>query len=411
MLDKTNNIIERVYKSFLPSGAEAVKLKRIAESVIAGIRAKATKYKLDVEVELGGSFSKGTWVRNDADIDVFVVFGSEKETLGLHKLIPDGFDTAHGTRVYFRGKIQRVYVEIVPLVRFKDRKEVTNSVDFSRLHASYINRRLDAGMKRDVVALKQFCKANGCFGAETHIHGFSGYALELMILNYGGIKQLFDAVLAWRPCVYIDIEKVYSNRDGAVKELGEDGSPILLVDPTNPNRNVCASLNMTNFAKFVFAVKFFHLHPEMSFFLKKDDKKAIISRSKLRGTRLFRNVTRISGPREKFLSKYNKNSERLLKTLSDAGVEVYDLNVVFSEHDAELFLEVANVPATKTKRVVGPNPWLGIEHFSRFVNQHREAYVYKESAAYDKPYDVHDFNKFILGKIKEYMAQKAILRE
>ena len=89
---------------------------------------------IDVEIRFGGSYSKNTWVKGESDIDIFAIFGSEKDTKLLKNMMIPGFIGARGSREYFKGRINGIIVEVVPLVRFDSVKNVKNSIDLSVLH-------------------------------------------------------------------------------------------------------------------------------------------------------------------------------------------------------------------------------------------------------------------------------------
>lgn len=410
MSDKTNSVIEFAYKAFVPVQKNREKIDIAAENIKSFLLKKINELKINAEVTFAGSYAKNTWIKNASDIDVYVSFESEKATGMLSKLIPKGFVPQHGTRLYFRGFVTGIVVEVIPLVKFKDIKDVENSVDLSILHADYVKSRINEKLRRDIIVLKQFCKANGCYGSETYIHGFSGYSLELLIIKYKGILELFEEVLSWKPGVYVDIEKAYVDMAAALEIIGVRESPLILVDPTNPKRNVCGSLNTENFAKFVFSVKKFMAKPSKELLKESDESKILLGLSKIRGTKLFRYSTKIIGPRDKFLSMYNKNLAKLINELKKNDVSVYDCNAIYNADSVEVFLQIENVPKTKTRRILGPNVWLDFENFNKFLKEHRDAYVYKEFAAYDKEYNIENFNAFILSEIKEYIDSKAILK-
>ncbi len=410
MPDKINNVIEWAYKSFVPKKRDVLKIKSAAEGIKNFILFRSKALDTKITAEFGGSYAKNTWIRNNSDVDIFVSFDSEKKTKLLEKLVPASFKQERGTRTYFRGESGGITVEIIPVVRFNDITKVENSIDLSILHAAYINSRMKEKLRKDTVILKEFCKVNGCYGSETYIHGFSGYSLELLIIKYGGLKELFQAVSSWMPGVYIDIENSYSDISKAMEVMGARESPLILVDPTNPKRNVCGSLNTDNFARFVFAVKRFITSPQKDFLIEKDPIKNIIAASKLRGTKLFRYSTEIKGPRDRFLSKYNKGLSRLIATLKENGISIYDYKPVYSETKVELFLEMENTPITNTRRVYGPNIWLNLENFQKFLKQHPNTYLSGELASYDKPYKITNFDSFIAAKLKEYIGQNAILK-
>jgi tRNA nucleotidyltransferase (CCA-adding enzyme) len=410
MSDKINRVIKTVYKSFVPNEKDHKRVAKTAEGIKTFILRKAKESNIQVSVDFAGSYAKNTWIKNESDVDIFVSFNSEKATLALSKLVPKGFSPERGTRTYFRGKVGGIEIEIVPLVKLKDLRNTENSIDLSILHADYIKTKLNKNLRTDVIMLKQFCKVNGCYGSETYRHGFSGYSLELLIIKYGGLRSLFNSVTTWMPGVYIDIENAYKDEAAALEVFGAHESPILLVDPTNPKRNVCGSLNVQNFSGFVFSVKKFLISPSREFFIKKDEETALINLSKSRGTRLFRYKTEIAGPKDRFLSKYNKNLLKLLRTLDETGISIYDYKPLYRENSVQLFLQIENVPKTKTRKVFGPNVWLDFKHFKAFLKAHKDAYVVGEFVVYDKEYKVGNFNGFIRDKFKEFISTKAIIK-
>ncbi len=402
-----NTIINRAYKHFVPNAKDSAKLDSVASNVYKYVSDSIAKLSLDAKPFFGGSYAKKTWIKGESDIDIFVVFSSEADMAKLANVVPRGFHEARGTRKYFRGRIKDINVEIVPLLKFKKITDVVNSIDFSILHADYVNRHLTERQRKGVVALKQFCKANDCYGSETYIHGLSGYALELMVMKYGSVEKLFDEVEKWVP----GLEILVDGADMSEKiTIGSEKPPILLPDPTNPKRNICASLSYENFSKFVFAVKAFLIMPSDRFFAVVDREKYIAERAKRRGTKLFVYRTRVIVPRDMFLSRYNRKLDRLLRDLRSARIDVYSAEAVYKEDYAVLFLEVATFPLARVLKVEGPSVWLKMSDLKNFLASRKSVYVVGDRISYDKEHGIRDFNKFILGKLKEYIATEAVLR-
>ncbi|MCL5009440.1 MAG: nucleotidyltransferase domain-containing protein [Candidatus Parvarchaeota archaeon] len=410
MSDKTNNVINRAYKAFVPSKDELKRLDSVASYAVRHIKDAAQREKAAINVNLGGSYAKGTNIVDKSDIDIFVSFDSEKSTKLLGKLVPKNFMEQRGTRIYYRGKIRGIPVEIVPVVRFLSVDKVENSIDLSVLHTEYVRKRLNEDLRKDIIILKQFCKANGCYGSETFRHGFSGYSLELLVLHYGGLKPLFSAVSGWRPPIFIDPGQQYKDKKRALENINVDGSFLVVIDPTNPRRNVCGSLNKENLAKFVFSVKKFIAHPSIELFKEKDEERIVRITSKKRHTKLFEYSTKIEEPRDRFLSIYNKSLAKLIDELRKNGVEIYDSTPVYYDKEVKLLLEIANTPVTSTRRVDGPEVWLGMDSFKEYLKQHKNSYPHGENASYDKPYGIKDFKRFIQTKLKEYIDSKTILK-
>jgi tRNA nucleotidyltransferase (CCA-adding enzyme) len=76
------------------------------------------------------------------------------------------------------------------------------------------------------------------YGSDLKTRGFSGYLTELLVVEYGGFRAFVEAAADWHPPVVIDPE-------GHAAASFDD--PLVVVDPTDPERNVaavCASENV-----------------------------------------------------------------------------------------------------------------------------------------------------------------------
>src|SRR5699024_8908067 len=71
--------------------------------------------------------------------------------------------------------------------------------------------------------------------------GFSGYLTELLVLEHGGFRNLVEAAADWQPPVRFDPE------DHGTRRFDD---PLVVIDPTDPERNVAAVLSATNLARF-----------------------------------------------------------------------------------------------------------------------------------------------------------------
>ena len=410
MTSQLNNVIQKAYKVFVPRGADIAIFSKTAEDTKRLLEEKAKKAGIDVEIRFGGSYSKNTWVKGESDIDIFAIFGSEKDTKLLKNMMIPGFIEARGSREYFKGRINGITVEVVPLVRFDSVKNVKNSIDLSVLHEKYVREKLNENLRKDIIILKRFCKSNGCYGSETYKHGFSGYALELLVIEYGGILPLLKAVDYWQDGMVIDIEGHYKNADNALESMPKQEAPMLLIDPTNPKRNICGSLNSENLSKFVFACKRFVISPSFSMFQEHDIGKEIRRLSKFRGSKLFTYDTKIIEPRDTFLSKYNKALDRLINELKSNDIEIYNYDVDYREDVARLFLEIKSVPSTSTRQVPGPKVWIKSKNMKEFLKAHDRVYLKGDCLYYDKKYGTKNFNIAIKTSIIKYMSYKAVLK-
>jgi tRNA nucleotidyltransferase (CCA-adding enzyme) len=122
--------------------------------------------------------------------------------------------------------------------------------------------------KDDVLLLKKLLKANGLYGAEIKIEGFPGYLCELLILQYGSFSRLISAVNKWTLPKIIDLKKFYKTKQ-EINELSEKfNSTLVVVDPTDKNRNVAAALSVANLKKFILLCKYFKKNPRDVFFFR-----------------------------------------------------------------------------------------------------------------------------------------------
>src|SRR3989338_8070005 len=178
--------LKPVLRKIKPGKDEQKKFSTATASFLKSLNAALGK---DGTALLGGSGAKGTWLSGSHDMDVFVAFDYKKYAdhsselsglleKGLKKAFPKtGIDRLHGIRDYFQLSYQSLMFEIVPILKINKAEEARNITDISPLHSAWVNKHA-AKVKDDIRLLKQFCKANNMYGAESYIGGFSGYVLE-----------------------------------------------------------------------------------------------------------------------------------------------------------------------------------------------------------------------------------------
>jgi len=220
------------------------------------------KYVSDADIFVGGSFAKNTLIKSDEyDIDIFVRYKQkeklseklEKSIIKISKEMKLNYERIHGSRDYFRiSPSKKLTFEIIPVLKIRKVSEAENVTDLSYFHVNYVKRNLPKEKVRDVRLAKQFCKALKVYGAESYIHGFSGYALECLIIYYGSFEKMVKVLSKAKEKIVIDIAKHYKRKEDILIELNESKtlSPIVLVDPTWKERNVLAALSEESFKKF-----------------------------------------------------------------------------------------------------------------------------------------------------------------
>ena len=275
-------IIKRVLGEIKPDAAAV----RLGERIIRELSLLLRREGLNAEVMLGGSLAKCTHLKNDFDVDVFVRFnyslcnGKDISDI-LHEAIsPLSPVRVHGSRDYFHlyRKFNRrsVQVEVIPVLKIQRQSDALNTTDLSPLHVEWVvkHTKNNKGLCDEIRLVKQFCKATGCYGAESYIGGFSGYSLEILTVAYGGFIGLLEGAAGWRGRVLIRNKGgSWLKKEASSGELSSLGlsreklkSPLIIVDPVIPLRNAAAALSYEKFSLFVNAAKGFLAKPSLSFF-------------------------------------------------------------------------------------------------------------------------------------------------
>ncbi|MFD1644376.1 CCA tRNA nucleotidyltransferase [Haloarchaeobius litoreus] len=231
-----------------PSPAERERLRSVADELVERTEAAATERVADADVVQVGSTARGTWTAGDRDIDVFVRFPTDidRETLERYGLevgravLPDGHEE-YAEHPYVKGEYEGFDVDLVPCFRVDSATEIRSAVDRTPFHNAYLSERLDDDLAGDVRVAKAFCKGIGVYGSDLRTQGFSGYLVELLVLEYGGFRELVSAAADWHPQVELDPE------DHGTRSFDD---PLVVVDPTDHERNVAAVVSPTNVARF-----------------------------------------------------------------------------------------------------------------------------------------------------------------
>jgi tRNA nucleotidyltransferase (CCA-adding enzyme) len=247
-MDELEAVLSRVRERVLPEPAERERLRETAATLTDRTREAIADLPVDADVVQVGSTARGTWVAGDRDIDLFVRFDAdldraELEEYGLevgHAVLPDGHEE-YAEHPYVKGSYEGFDVDLVPCHDVESAGDLVSAVDRTPFHDAYLSARLDDDLAADVVLAKAFLKGIGAYGSDLRTEGFSGYLTELLVLELGGFVPLVESARSWHPPVEFDPE-------GHAERTFED--PLVVVDPTDPTRNVAAVLSATNLARF-----------------------------------------------------------------------------------------------------------------------------------------------------------------
>lgn len=247
-----NNIINKVLGIIKPVPAEQQRIQEVADRIISLVdRTAAGTGLTDVFGILVGSAARGTWISGEHDLDIFILFPEDTpeqdlKTVGLNiarqvAADADNSEERYAEHPYVHAIFGDFEVDLVPCFRVGSAAQIKSAVDRTPFHNLFILGRIK-GLEDEVLLLKQFMKGSNVYGSDLRTGGFSGYLAELLVIHYGSFMEVLQAADSWKPGVTIDIIE-HGNK--------QHNDPLVMVDPTDPARNVAAALTLDRFAGFI----------------------------------------------------------------------------------------------------------------------------------------------------------------
>jgi len=243
------SIERKVLGEIVPSQRDYRVIDEKVKWISDRIYESAKKIGIKLEVILGGSYAKATFIKNSGDIDLFVAFHKCHWKDELSDLLRKVLDEAglkyypfHASRTYYKVVFSDLIFELVPVRKISTYKDAVNSTDLSQLHVEWLLRHYKSLTPAHILLSKKFFKAIRCYGAENYINGFSGHVLDLLIVKYGS---------------FVNLLRNLETFDG------------FLQDPINPKRNAAAALSPEKRIRAINYSKLFLEKPSISFFKEK----------------------------------------------------------------------------------------------------------------------------------------------
>jgi tRNA nucleotidyltransferase (CCA-adding enzyme) len=249
--DDLDAVLATVRERTTPTREERDRLQRVAaeltertERAVATLPSPAD----EADVIQVGSTARGTWLPGDRDVDLFVRFPTDLdreqlESFGLrvgHETLPDGREE-YAEHPYVVGTYEGFDVDLVPCFDVSTASDIRSAVDRTPFHTDYLRERLDDDLAADVRVFKQLLTAIGAYGSDLRTEGFSGYLAELLVVEYDGLRPLLTAATEeWHPQIHLDPEE---------HGTATFDDPLVVIDPTDPERNVAAVCSAENVAR------------------------------------------------------------------------------------------------------------------------------------------------------------------
>ena len=367
-------------------------IKKEIDETVKIINSELKKNKIKAAASVGGSFAKDTHLADDHDCDIFVRFDFKYKDTNLSDLLQKCLrkfkpERVHGSRDYFLFS-NNLNFEVVPVLNISKPDRAVNVTDVSPLHVAWTKKH----KKSDEIRLaKTFCKANSIYGAESYIKGFSGHVLDILTIKYGSFVNLLKASQKWKDKTVIDVEKHYKNAEDAMFKINvsKTQSPLVVVDPIQPERNAAAALGYDAFNLFVKKAKEFLKKPSEKFFERK-----ILSKNNFKDA-IIVDVVPLKGKRDVVGAKIMKAHEAIGRELEKNGFEIKQSGFIW---DKETFIWFKMKKKKISFETIVKGPPLAMKEFvASFKKKHKSTF---------------EKNRRIFAKVKrEYVDAKDLIRD
>ena len=360
-----------------PTLDETKQINEVSSKVINYLQKLCDSDNLNANVALVGSVAKNTALKGKSDIDIFIAFPLDtdknilkKTGLELAHKCCDEFDSVaehhFASHPYVTTHIDGFEVDIVPCYAIEDGSQLKSAVDRTILHTRYVKANLKDGQEDEVLLLKRFMAMTGTYGSEFKVGGFAGYLCELLIIHYGTFENTLKNAINWKFGHNIDLENY-----GTSKQFKD---PLIVIDPTDENRNVGAALRLEKLAEFIQSARnyIFSDNKKDYFYplnrnLNKED---ILNEFKLRNSEFIAikfNIPDI--PLDTLHPQLRKTTEALERKLNGEEFNVFKADYWSDEIlNCVILLEMASSTLNDVKVNVGPKV---------FINQACENFVGK----------------------------------
>jgi tRNA nucleotidyltransferase (CCA-adding enzyme) len=267
-----SSVIDKALSLCEPTRSEASTLTKIAQEAKRLVENRVASLDEVVDVIFGGSFAKGTWLRDDADIDIFVKikpsvsverFEVLGKSIGQEALKKHKPKLRYSDHPYVEAFVRGIRVNVVPCYNVEQGKW-QSAADRSPFHTEYISSNSDDEKRMQARLLKKFFKGVGIYGAEISTGGFSGYVSEVLVLKYGSFENVLRAAADMQD------RQVIAAGDYDSDIVKGFRSPVIIIDPVDSRRNLGTAISPESVGRFVLAARAFLASPSLQFFREKN---------------------------------------------------------------------------------------------------------------------------------------------
>ncbi len=379
-------VLSTVKKRIVPTPELKRAVQNKAEEIRAAVERECKEANLSAEVRLDGSVAKDTWIRDYADVDVFMRVSPEltkeqlredclpiaKAALKPHRVIERFAEHPYVESTVEFGKHGKLRVNVVPCYNV-EKGQWLSATDRSPFHTEYVRHHLTEQQLDEVRLLKAFMRGIGSYGADIKTGGFSGMLCETLIVYYREFRKVVEDFARWSEGRFIDVEEYYEDRADEVHQIFRDH--FVAIDPVDKGRNLAAAVRREQLWNFVGASRHFNTKPSTIFFaepkVKPLTRLEFRDEIKARGsTVLCLVVGKIDAVVDILWSQLYRTERALINLLNSNDFKVVRSAVWSDEKSLNVILfELERGELTHTRRHEGP-PVLRQNESASFLTKH-----------------------------------------
>jgi tRNA nucleotidyltransferase (CCA-adding enzyme) len=358
-IDPTPDFLERVAK------VRVELVRRVGEAA----RARSSPI---VRALVAGSAARGTFLSDRLDVDLFMLFPPDlsrdrlrEEGLALGRAVLSNPETRYAEHPYLRGEFEGFRVDAVPGFAISDPSKPLSPVDRTPFHQEYLTHRENDTIVAQVRLAKQFLRTLGVYGSEARTEGFSGYLVELLVLEFGSLRGLLRAARSWRLPVRLAPPGKEPPRLPADVAL-------ILADPVDPHRNVASALSRRNLATVILAAGEYLERPTSTWFEPRPRSPMSRAEALERLAKRASHITVVRLPRPDLVDDTLYPQVRKAERAFAEELQRSDFEVLGSASAAEpervvVVLEVAHYHRSAVRPQDGPPP--GLDRVGHFLGK------------------------------------------
>lgn len=408
-------LLKEVLEGIRPDEKKVMKEVNIT---LKKLNSSLKKNKVKAKAVTGGSVAKGTFLKGDYDCDVFVKFDSKKYkgkdiSKILGGVLKKSFKNAtkvHGSRDYYHIKDRQseFRYELVPVLDIKKTSDAINVTDCSPLHVSWVNK--FPKMKEEIMLTKAFMKAAKTYGAESYIKGYSGHVVDIITIYYGGFLNLLKAASKWKHKEVVDYYNYHKGKALINLNKSKTQSPLIVVDPIQPDRNAAAALGNEKFEIFKRKASEFLRDPSKSFFTaEKIDYEKLQKDAEAKGRKIILiDIAPKTGKEDVVGAKILKVFELISAKLKENDFKAYNSGWEWDKKSkALLWFELDAKELAKTRIMAGP-PVKIKKHYENFRKKHKKNFEKNGRVFAEVKREYTDAEKFIKEIINERYVEERV---